>query len=112
TTGVYACPSGCRPPVPADALELRVGRAVMERMWTPDRLARMAAAQQLLDELRYEMRYRVPVSLKHALRQWEHEFDRETRGGLVRETVRVIVLFPAARPEEGDDLFFAWRRRA
>jgi hypothetical protein len=91
---------------------MRVGRAVMERMWTPDRLARLAAAQELLDELGYDMRHRVPVSLKHALRQWEYEFDGETRGALVREAVLVIVVLPAAGPERDGDLFYAWRRSA
>lgn len=109
-SGVYGCPSGCRPPVPADALELRVGRAVMERMWTPRTLARMALAQELLDELRYDLRYRVPVSLKHALHQWEYEFDPDTRRALVREAMLAAVLFPAVRPGADDELFFAWRR--
>ena len=119
--GVYACPSGCRPPVPAAELDRRVGRAVLERMWTADTLARMAAAQELLDRLGYGLHHRVPVSLKHALYQWEHEFDDETRRALVQDAVIVIVLFPAARlPAAGPDsldsadsdgeLFLGWRR--
>jgi len=123
--GVYACPSGCRPPVSAVELDRRVGEAVLERMWTADTLARMAAAQEMLDRLGYGLHHRVPVSLKHALHQWEHEFDNETRRALVRDAVIVIVLFPAARPcspdspdsldstdsaHFDDDLFLGWRR--
>lgn len=108
--GVYACPCGCRPPVAAAELDRRVGRAVLERMWTADTLARMAAAQELLDRLGYGLHHRVPVSLKHALRQWEHEFDDGTRRALVRDAVIVIVLFPVARPDSDDDLFLGWRR--
>ncbi|MFG2130591.1 hypothetical protein ACGFNV_22620 [Streptomyces sp. NPDC048751] len=96
--------------MPAAELEQRVGRAVLERMWTADRLARMAAAQELLDRLGYDLPHRVPVSLKHALHQWEYEFDDETRRALVRDALIAVVLFPVARPDSDDELSLCWRR--
>ncbi|GHB75742.1 hypothetical protein GCM10010347_52750 [Streptomyces cirratus] len=110
--GAYLCGSGCQPAVPAAELEQRVGRAVMERLYSPGGLVRMAAAQELLHGLGVELAYPVPVSARHAVHQWSHDFDRDTRRSTVSDALLAVVVGPAPQGDSGGEvrLFFAWRR--
>ncbi|MEU7067446.1 hypothetical protein [Streptomyces sp. NPDC046161] len=109
--GAYRCGSGCQPAAPAAELEQRVGRAVMERLYSPGGLARMAAAQELLHGLGIELSYPVPVSPRHAVHQWSHDFDQDTRRSTVSDALLAVVLGPPSQGGGGEDvrLFFAWR---
>ncbi|MFF4474411.1 hypothetical protein ACFYZ3_33255 [Streptomyces sp. NPDC001599] len=106
----YCCPSGCQPAVPAAELETRVGRAVMERLCTPAGLARMAAAQELLRRLGHELPEPVPVSVAHAMRQWDLVLDEASRRSAVRESLLSVALSPSRGRPDAVRLFFAWRR--
>ncbi|WP_330293499.1 hypothetical protein [Streptomyces sp. NBC_00576] len=106
----YRCPSDCQPAITAADLEKRVGQAVIGRLYTPAGLARMAAAEQLLHQLGYELPQPVALSLPHAVRQWTRDFDQDTRKAVVRDWLLAVVLNPPRSRHEDAELFFAWRR--
>ncbi|MFE3765505.1 hypothetical protein ACFXPI_27515 [Streptomyces sp. NPDC059104] len=109
---VYRCRAGCQPDAAAAGLERRVGRAVMERLYSPGGLVRMAAAQELLHVLGIELAHPVPVSPRHAVHQWSNDFDQDMRRSTVNDALLAVVLGPPPPGGGGEEagLFFAWRR--
>jgi len=106
---VYRCPSECQPAIAAEELEQRVGQAVMDRLCTPAGLARMAAAEQLLRHLGYDLRRPAPLSPAHAARQWTHDYDHGARRASIRDSLLAVVLNPSRSRHGETELFFAWR---
>ncbi|MFE8941141.1 XRE family transcriptional regulator [Streptomyces sp. NPDC007872] len=107
----YHCATGCLPDFPAAALDARVAKEVVPRVFGPDECRQMAIAQESLTADGFGMALNAPVTAKHALDQWKRSMTATQRRGILTSAVRSITVYGATDCDDWkrSALRYAWR---
>ncbi|KUN02121.1 hypothetical protein AQI95_29030 [Streptomyces yokosukanensis] len=82
----YQCPDNCVT-IASEILESRVADAVVDRIFTPESLRKLALAQEVLVAEGIEIDQPLPVSPGHARHQWDHALPAATRRAFITYSV-------------------------
>ncbi|MGP3951248.1 MmyB family transcriptional regulator [Streptomyces sp. 7N604] len=108
----YRCVHGCLPDIPPPELELRIAREALPRIFTPEAIRQLAAAQEILTAGEAELALNVPVTAQHAVHQWQHSMTPARRRGMLMLALASVAVSPAGGQRVGPravHLAYAWR---
>ncbi|MEV5879372.1 helix-turn-helix domain-containing protein [Streptomyces sp. NPDC052101] len=91
----YQCPDNCVT-IASEILESRVADAIVDRIFTPESLRKLALAQEVLVAEGIEIDQPLPVSPRHARHQWDHALPAETRRAFITHSVDHVLVAAGA----------------